>query len=135
MANADRVHAELIETQYLQARNNNELAAIFGKLHVRYVRALDKLDTLLLQPRCQRTNDGIVLIVNCSLHAGERLDAWKLVHETMKIALELDRAVPRLKGEGCLPHVPEVRLEEWWGQPVRDAAVAELFLRSFSQPN
>ena len=74
------------------------------------------------EPSRQRPHDRIILIVDRTLDAGERFDAGEFAHEAMQVALELDRAVPGLKGEGRLPHVPEMRREERRRQPVGDAA-------------
>jgi hypothetical protein len=47
------------------------------------------------------------------------------VREAHEIALELDRAVPGLEGEGGAPHEPEVGLEEGSVELVGDAGATE----------
>ena len=72
----------------------------------------DQVDALGLEPGQQRKNQGIVLVVNGSFNACQRLDPGKLEHKPEQIAFELDGAVPGLKGKGGGPHVPEFSFEE-----------------------
>src|SRR5207237_4480563 len=64
-----------------------------GDLHVGDIDAADEIDAVALQPFHQRHHDRIILVEGGALDAPKRFDAWKLVHEPMQIALELDGAM------------------------------------------
>src|ERR1035438_342213 len=49
--------------------------------------------------------------------------------EAHQIALKFDRAMPRLKGEGCAPHQPEVGCKERRIELVRNGSSSEHSLR------
>ena len=93
--------------------------------------AVADLDALLLEPALQRADQQIVLVEDRPLDAGERFDAAEFLHEPVQIALELHRAVPRLKGERGLPHIPEFGSKERRRQPIGDAARPEPLFAGF----
>ena len=109
-------------------------AAIGGEVDVDDLRRVLEDDAALLGPSHDRADDGVVLVVLRAPHARQRVDARQLLHEAQDVALELDRAVPVLEGEGGPPHGPEVRLEEVLGEEVVDPACADQALRERDQP-
>ncbi|MHC2837483.1 hypothetical protein ACVINU_000417 [Bradyrhizobium diazoefficiens] len=109
-------------------------SALVFERHVGDGRAAHELHALPLQPVGKRLYDRVILVVDGTLDPGEGFDAREFAHEAVQIAPQLDRAVPGLEGESGLPHVPEIGLEEFWRQPVGDAAVAERLLRGLGEP-
>jgi len=82
----------------------------------------NEVDALIGKPALQWDNQRVVLVVDRSLHSGERFNARELQQETQQVALELHGAVPGLKREGRGPHIPERRLEKAGRKAVGDAA-------------
>ena len=93
-------------------RSTGPRAPALPEVQVRDLGAHLETDAPLLQPSRQRPDNGVVLVVRRAAHARQRIDPGELMDEPLEVALELDRAVPRLKREGRGPQVPEVGLEE-----------------------
>ena len=93
-------------------RSTGPRAPALPEVQVRDLGAHLETDAPLLQPSGQGPDNGVVLVVRRAAHARQRIDPGELMDEPVEVALELDRAVPRLKREGRGPQVPEVGLEE-----------------------
>ena len=93
-----------------------------------HVRAHQKPDAVVLQPFRYGEDNRVVLVIWRASDARERVNAREFLDEPDQITLQLDRAVPRLKGECGASHVPEVRLEERCFEDVLDPLCAESLL-------
>ena len=62
-------------------------------------RTIEEFDALRFEISFDREDDGVVLIVGCTIYSSERIDPWKLLDEAVQIPLEFHCTVPWLESK------------------------------------
>jgi len=111
---------------------HNKLAVLGLVIEIGHLATDEQVDALGFEPCLQRQDEGIVLVVDGSLHTRKSFNAGKFQHEAEQITLELDGAMPGLKGERSGPHVSLVdgSLAQRRLSARADAAAAAVFSSS-----
>ena len=104
------------------------LAGLLAQAEIRDPRVQRETHAARVKPFVQRPDHGIVLVVDRPHDAFETVEARDHMGEAHEIALEFDRAVPGLKGEGRAPHEPEIGLEKRGVELIGDAGVGRASL-------
>ena len=71
-----------------------------------------KNNPVIYKPFLQGAHHGVVLIINGAQYAFEAIKARNHMGKAYEITFELNGAMPRLEGESCAPHKPEIRLKK-----------------------
>lgn len=72
----------------------------------------DQANPVGLKPSLRRQNPGVVLVEDHAFEAGKRVDARKLKHEAVQVALAFHRDMRRLESECGDTHKPELGFEK-----------------------